>query len=253
MDRVSNDEFIDVMNYKRVDYNDFLIKCPARIVMYGISMVGKSSSIVKMCSDSVRKYLFDVDFERIVYCIPPNSQYQRQKFLEDFRTKCKIVEFFEGIPKISQIVGDPFSKKHQLLILDDLFTALKTKIPLVEELFSTISHHNNTSIILVAQSLFKSDISRIALRGFSHLMIFQSKGDSLTLRTLSQQLFPGYGNVLQRILNYVKEHYDLNYIFIDFSVLSGLNFRYSIKTRIYPNDKNLVSPIVFDLDDECFD
>ena len=94
---------------KIVNYEDFLIKLPTKILLYGISSSGKSSLFLDMVADENRDYLFDKKLTTIYYSIPIGTTYQRSPFLKQFKERCSIVKFIEGIPKLSEILHNIYA------------------------------------------------------------------------------------------------------------------------------------------------
>jgi len=122
--------------------DQIIFKCPFTLMIAGPSAAGKTSLLEKIFIN--KKYIFDKQPDRIVFCYKNN-----QVVYDVFNLLDISVEFIQRIP--DNLVFDP--KIINILIIDDLMTECKDN-PNVASYFTRRSHHENIRVILVSQNIF---------------------------------------------------------------------------------------------------
>ncbi len=229
--------------------SDFIkIKCPARMVVAGPSMIGKSRFALQLVK--YRKDVFNENFDRILYALPENSLHLHQHFLENLREVCSFIEIVEGLPDVDQLNLGTEQLSHKLLIMDDLMTKAFASSKILELVTST-SHHSNISVIIISQSIFLPAKHRLTLiRNCSEKVIFHNKVDYNQLAVISRHMSPGHPNLLKDCFDFIYENttkHDLKYVLIDSSPLSDLPYNACIRTFIFPQSDGKVRPVFFSM------
>ena len=222
------------------------IKCPARMVVAGPSMIGKSRFAMKLVQ--FRNDVFNEKFDRILYALPESSLHLHQNFLENLREVCSFVEIVEGLPDIDSLNLGTEKSSHKLLIMDDLMSKAFASSKILELVTST-SHHSNISVVIICQSIFLPAKHRLTLiRNCSEKVIFHNKVDYNQLAVLSRHMSPGHPNLLKHCFDFIYENTtkeDLKYVLIDSSPLSDLPYNACIRTFIFPEKDGKVRPVFF--------
>ncbi len=228
---------------------DFIkIKCPARMVVAGPSMIGKSRFALKLVQ--YRKEIFNENFDRILYALPENSLHLHRHFLENLREVCSFIQIVEGLPDIDELNLGAEQSSHKLLIMDDLMSKAFGSTKILELVTST-SHHSNISVIIISQSIFLPAKHRLTLiRNCSEKVIFHNKVDYNQLAVISRHMSPGHPNFLKECFDFIYENTtknDLKYVLIDSSPLSDLPYNACIRTFIFPGSDGKVRPVFFSM------
>ncbi len=226
------------------------IICPSRMLISGPSMVGKSSFILKVVQN--RDHIYNVEFERILYCLPEDSLHLHQEFLKKMEEAFPRLEIIEGLPRLNELhIKD--SKAHKLLIVDDLMLPLFETHAMME-LITKDSHHCNCSVIMTSQNFFHpSKYGRTFVRNCSEKVLFFDKTDAKQLSILSMQIYPNKPSFLKNCFDWIFQSYPnnhLKYILIDSSTLSHFPHNALVRTFIFPNKSGKVQPILFFPSDE---
>jgi len=165
---------------------DLRLQTPARIILLGPSMSGKSTWLLELLKNQEKTFKEEFDF--IVYCTGIEQPEFEKKLKEYFSPDLKI---FYNLPTEKILTKKLFiNKKNPCIILDDMASEIKnTKI--LSDLFTKISHHTNLTVILTVQTLFwPGESMKIANRNATHFIIFKSPREGQGIRLLSRQIFP---------------------------------------------------------------
>ena len=115
-------------------------------------------------------------------------------------------------------------------MLDDLMT--ETDEP-VTNLFTTKSHHCNTSVIYLVQNLFpKNKESRTISLNSQHIVVFKNPRDVSQMTTLAKQMYPGRVKFVQAFADATSTPY--GYILVDLKQDTSEDVR--LRTSILPDD-----------------
>lgn len=101
----------------------------------------------------------------------------------------------EGLPASFENV-----KPYSIIVLDDLMNEIKSSKGGVTNLFTRTAHHKNCFIILITQNLFqKSPEARTQHLNAQYLVLFKNPRDSLQVRILGSQMYPGRKHFLTSV------------------------------------------------------
>ena len=92
-----------------------------RMIVAGPSMSGKSYFMFQLVK--YRNEIFTTQFHRIMYCIPPESQHQKQAYYQKLKAECNEVELILGLPKEENVLDNTLPKL--ILLGKNIFTFLK--------------------------------------------------------------------------------------------------------------------------------
>lgn len=119
--------------------------------------------------------------EQLITPVPERVIYSYKSYQPVFETLDSQVELVQG----QSYKLDP--SRRTLLIIDDQFADKNEQLI---DLFCVHSHHKNTSVILVSQSLYFDDKSyRIACRNAMYTILFKSPRDRRCVRHMAQEMF----------------------------------------------------------------
>jgi AAA+ ATPase superfamily predicted ATPase len=157
---------------KEIVESDLQWTCPARILIAGSTLCGKTSLIVHILKH--RKKLFDSEFGRIIYCYNPSVEMTSQ-LENDLKSASPTIEFLqEAIPDQKALRAD--TDQHSLIIFDDQYSTLLSQKDSLD-LFTHGSHHAKLTLILSSQNYFHQDKNSKGIsRNFSLKFIFQVRG-----------------------------------------------------------------------------
>ncbi len=136
------------------------IKCPSRMMVSGPSMIGKSQFALKLVE--FRKFIYNEEFDRIVYALPETAIHLHRQFIEKLRTVCNFIEIVEGLPDMESLNLSSDKSSHKLLVMDDLMQQAFGSNKILELVTST-SHHSNISVVIICQSIFLPSKHRLTL------------------------------------------------------------------------------------------
>ena len=216
-------------------------KNPSCMGVYGASQTGKTEFTVKLLRNA--KYLYTNPPEKILYCYQ-----ESQKIFEDLESEMPNVIFFKrGLPTEEDLNEFTSSRKHVLLVLDDLMMESQSS-KFIERIFCVLSHHLNMSVIKLAQNMFyQGRNSRTISLQLHYFVLFQNNRDKSQVLTLARQIAP-------RKTDSFLEIYDdcmskpYSYLVIDIS--PNCNQEYKFRTNIFaqlPNNNSCSDayPIIY--------
>jgi adenosyl cobinamide kinase/adenosyl cobinamide phosphate guanylyltransferase len=214
---------------------------PFRMMIAGPSQSGKSSFILELLKH--RNELFSTSFARIIYFVPSNNIDAHQEFIQKLKTVYPDLEIQTDLPKLSDIKGDRLSK---LFIMDDLMNVVFNH-PMMEEVFSQNSHHQNLSIIFTTQNYFASSKNRTIIRQTNYKIIFNDPSDKTLMRNISCQISGSMPQFLSRCFKTLEEFYpkdNFSYILIDSNAVSPLK-KFQVRSKILPESDGKIRPVCF--------
>ncbi len=101
--------------------------------------VGKSEFAFNLIKH--RSVVYDVNFTRILYCLPEDNIHLHTDFINRLKATCDILEVVEGLPEVDKLQLK-IDKRPKLVVIDDLVTkALASSVML--QLIMQDSHHSN--------------------------------------------------------------------------------------------------------------
>ncbi len=199
---------------------DLRFKHPFSAVVAAASMGGKTSFVSRLVENFGE--MCTVKPDRIIWCY---SEWQQSY---DKIIQIPGVDMVEGLPDIQDLRNDPRSK---LLICDDLMAEL-SKSPILTTLFTRGCHHWSTSIIMLVQNVFYSNL-RNARINTTYIVIFKSPGDKVGITTLARQLYPGKTKYfMQAFADATSIPY--GYLLIDLT--QTMDDKLRLRTGIFPGE-----------------
>lgn len=194
-------------------------KHPWTSIIAGPTGCGKTCFVKKFLKHL--SCMADVDFPRILFYY---SEWQ-----DGYKEYGENVEFLEGLPHNSDIVGDPRPK---LIIIDDLMR--ESSNGEIVDLFTKGSHHKNISVIFITQNIFhqgrgQRDISL----NTNYIVAFKNPRDRAQISHLARQIYPEDPKFLQEAYHdaTAKPH---GYLLLDLKQTTPDNCRF--RTCIFPDD-----------------
>ena len=122
-----------------------------------------------------------------------------QAAFDGMRQTIPNINFVEGFPDNLHDMLD--NDKNSLVIVDDLMFEC-SKDQRMSELFTKFSHHQNTSIMYLAQNLFPpGKQSRTISLNSHYIIVLKNPRDSLGIATLARQMYPSNLNYLLESFN----------------------------------------------------
>ena len=117
---------------------------------------------------------------------PPSRIYYCYGEYQPIFNKYTQVQFYEGLPKLSNEVFN--GREPTLMIVDDLMSETNQ---LVVDIFTKLSHHRNISILYLSQNVFEKNkyVRTISLNAH-YLVLFKNLTDAGQFANLARQMHP---------------------------------------------------------------
>lgn len=180
-----------------METHDARLVTPFSMVLSGPPGSGKSQFIVNMLTRANQIMTKKPDY--VVYCHGTVTS-------DDFR-RGLVNEFRQGVPSYEDIQTLTRRYKHGngcMIIIDDLLDAVET--PVVRDLFTKISRHDNVSVIFVTQNTFlKSPNYRTISLNTNYYVFFRNFRDRTPLRAFAQQYMPDNSKFILDVYNDVMK------------------------------------------------
>ena len=226
---------------------DLKFKTPVRIVISSASQSGKTEKILLFLK--YRSELFDAPFTRTVFFTPSHVE-----MTHEFETRVRAIdpsiEFESDLPKGLDFSEYNRFKSNTLFIFDDLASQIVSS-KIMAHLFTAASHHSKISVIFTLQSAFMpGSFTKTIVRQCNYRLIMQDRADRLSLRYLTQHLFPDApSNFLSTIFAWLTAHekdpYE-RYLLLDMDNRSKIGDYFQVRTKIFPDKTTgVLEPIVF--------
>lgn len=202
-----------------------LFNTPSNIIISSPSQGGKSTFVYRLLTHD----MFTEPPENILYCY--NSTWQ--PIFTKLESEMDNIIFQHGMPSKEDLENfQTSSKKHSLIIFDDLMHDAMNADTILK-LFTIGTHHNNCSVILLTHNLFlKSKHSRTLNLNTHIFIIMANNRDKNQIQMLGRQL--GYKNLLEAYLTATPVPY--TYFIIDLHTKTANNLR--LRSDIFPDDPN---------------
>ena len=187
--------------YKLVDAR---IKFPFCLLVAGISNSGKTQFCLQLILHKNR--IFDKQIDYIWWF------YGQKTTLIDELKDYDIKTHF-GLPEDFDTYIQPGKKG--LFVIDDLIRSCSSS-PLVSDLFTAKSHHENIGVVLVSQNFYHEGKERKnILRNSQYLCLFPTPLDQSMIYSLASRILPRHQRVFFDIFEYVTSRKPYSYLFID--------------------------------------
>lgn len=219
------------------------IVCPSRMLVCGPSLSGKSTFLKNLVV--YRKEVYDVSFQRIIYCSPNAFNGAQDEYIQTLKTTFPDLEVLSELPVVEEL-NIRSDETHKLLLIDDFMISFNRSNSAFK-LLTIQSHHMNISIVVTSHNLFAaSKFQKTLTRNYSEIVLLYNRSDKLSLRTLGVQMFPDNHRALMKAMTWVEKHLhnQLKYILLDVSPITHLPASMIIRTSIFPNN-GVLSPIFF--------
>ena len=205
---------------------DVRFQCPANIFISGPSNSGKTHFVNKLLKNSDELMTKKIKFVLIYY-------QHWQKTYDDIKKMFKNIKFIQGAPANLEQVTDElkqFAKNDfKVCVFDDMLSHINN---FMDELYTTVSHHENCSMIFLTQSIFGKNLRTISIN--SHYMIvFKSPRDSLQFATVARQIEPSNSKALKSIFLDATER-PHGYLILNFTQAQHKLCRYL--TNLFPDE-----------------
>lgn len=218
------------------------IAIPARIMISGPTLSGKSEFVMKMVEH--RKLLFTRPFDRIIYSHPADTT--NENYLTRMQDLFRDLEIVKGLPNFRKLnLLDATEEK--LVIIDDQIMELGNSKDILST-FLRHSHHSRISIVFTTQNAYFPSTFGVTLRrNLSEFVVFFQKGDLLGLQNLSRTMFLSK-NFLTECFHFLDMEYAgvfMHYLVIDANTQSSLPKKLQCRSMIFPDSDGKVIPIFF--------
>lgn len=191
-------------------------KHPFTAVVAGPSSCGKTSFLIEFLKHAPN-----------VIQPPPNSILWCYGTYQNIFNTLEHVKFREGIPAPNEL------EKGSLLILDDLMHESDER---VDKIFTKYSHHNDVSVIFLAQNLFHKNMRTLTLNS-QYIVLFKNPRDSAQIAHLARQMFPGKSKYM---LEAFKDATLIPYRYLVLDLRVDTDEAHRLKSGIFPNEPNYV-------------
>jgi hypothetical protein len=184
-----------------------------------------------------RKQLFNTDFYRIVYFVPPSN------IQTDLKNICPKLEIISNLPKGSDISGNKLPK---LFILDDLSKEILDYKNNFDEVFTKSSHHQSLSVIYTNQNYFSKSSTLNIIRNCTHQVLF-FPNELSQLRNISCKYF-STSTFLENCfdqLEETKKSKKFLYLMIEMQTVTEYPRGMNLRSDILPNEHGKIIPIIF--------
>jgi hypothetical protein len=208
---------------------DARLRTPLNSIITGGSKSGKTSLIARLVALS--KHLFvPVPARSILF-----YKYKQPVYIE-LLSAGKLDELIEIKHSLSAIdilkKVSPYKKDGSLVIIDDSISNLAKDF---EDVFTKISHHNNCSIFIISQMLFRSKdhLFRTLSLNTHYMFVMKNERDKQQIRFLAHQICPGDAKyIIQSYVDATQKPY--SYLLLDFTQECPDELR--LRTNILPEE-----------------
>ena len=204
---------------------------PSTFSISGTTGSGKTTWLCKLLKDKEILFPHSVT-DKILYCYGV-----WQDLFNEMESSISNIIFHEGLPSVSTIEELTNTKKHNIIVLDDLMMEVVKNVEM-ELLFTRGSHHKNLTIIYINQNMFcQGKHARTIALNCHYLILFQNRRDCSQVQKLGQQIFPGHSQVLVESYKDALSK-EFGYLVVDLFPRSDENFR--LRTNIFPGEDTIV-------------
>lgn len=190
---------------------DLRLHCGRTMTLVGPSGAGKTLFTVTLLQHRHYATLFNVPLKKVWWLHAENEDGDTATQLK----KLTNIEYIKGFPP----GWSNLPQKHDVVVIDDLFTEADKERDLTN-FFTRTARHRNIFVIFLTQNLFtKGGGSRSRNINTHYLVIFKNPRDCLLVETLARQV---YGNGVGRkflcdAFRDATRNKAYGYLFIDFT------------------------------------
>jgi len=211
--------------------NDLKFQTPFAMSVCGPSQCGKSEFIVKLVEN--RHLLFDVDFERIVYCAPESLALRHNPIFQRIKNSFATAELNIGLPDLLKL-NLTLTNNPVLLIVEDLMKPFLENEDMLNLLTAGVHHHSVTTVFSMQDYYHHSRHRLTFMKNCAYRVIFYNRLDLTEIRTISVQIAANPKFLIESF-EFLKSEYpdDPPYIIFDGSGKSPLKNLF-VRSRIFP-------------------
>lgn len=209
---------------------------PTTIGVFGPSQSGKTTFVIDLLQH--KQKLFSVPPKWLLLCYNIWQEgYDKMKLLDASELE---INFHLGLPTAEQIEQLTEKRQPGIIILDDLMSQA-VKDPYTENLFTTISHHLNVTVIYLAQNVYcQGKHARTMSLNMHYIVLFKNLRDSHQIQCLGRQIYPQQNrNFMEVYKDATKDRY--SYLIIDLSPHGEDSLR--LRSHIIPPK----TPVIYQL------
>jgi len=226
-----------------VTEKDLALKTPMAMSVSGSSMSGKSEFLLKLVL--FRGQMFDVEFQRIIYCQPESLVLRHNPIFEKIKAAVPNAELVVGLPNVELLHLNLDTTPKLVLIDDQMMSFLNSEAMM--RLLSVDTHHFNITTIFTLQNYFAaSKFGKSLPRNCTYRCIFFNRLDLTEIRMISTQICHHPRFLLESFEFLTKEFPNqVPYLLIDGHIHSPLKDLF-VRSHIFPQeDSNEIKPIFF--------
>ena len=195
---------------------DTRLKHPFTCIVAGPTGCGKTTFVTRLLQHAPS--FIDPPPENVVWCY---GEWQH------LYSTMSDVKFVDGLPDESLFD----SKTKNLVIIDDLMTETDGR---VTNLFTKKSHHCNTSVVYLVQSIFpKNRESRTISLNAQYIVAFKNPRDATQVTHLARQMYPGRVKYMQEAFKDATSG-PYGYLLIDLKQETPEHLR--LRTNVFPDE-----------------
>lgn len=207
---------------------DTRFKTPFNCIISGASKSGKTTFVFNL-----------LKLKNVIFTKKPNKVILFYKYMQDIYNEMLRTHLVDELISIDSEdflfenivdkVKDYKNKNGCLLIFDDGMTDLTEDF---EQIFSNLSHHQNTSCIFITQNLFYKDKAFRTMSLNSHyFVIMKNERDKQQISILAKQFMPDNTTyVIQSFKDATR--FPFSYLFLDFTPDSPACLK--LRSQIFP-------------------
>lgn len=211
--------------------NDLRFQTPFAMSISGPSMCGKSEFIVKLVEN--RHLLFDVEFQRVIYCEPESLALRHNPIFQRIKNSFATAELNIGIPDIVKL-NLTLTNEPVLLIVEDLMKPFLENEDMLNLLTAGVHHHQITTLFSLQDYYHHSKHRLTFMKNCAYRVIFYNRLDLTEIRTISVQI-AHHPKFLIDSFEFLKSEYpdQTPYIIFDGSGKSPLSNLF-VRSQIFP-------------------
>lgn len=174
------------MNLEALESFDVRFENPSTFILAGASQCGKTTFVLNLLRNTQSLFRQPSCAQNIIYYYN-----QWQDALQRFQGENIVKDWIGKLPTTDDVTEKTllFRDSGSIIVIDDFAQQLNKD---TIDLFSRISHHTNSVIILMTQNLFSKNpaFRDISLNG-TYILLFKNPRDSSQISCFAKQVAPG--------------------------------------------------------------